>query len=588
MVHHVDEWVLCRMVMNKIIKRYLLGAQSRVLVSWRAFVVAAQDGEIEHERHERVVLRCAKRMSQLTIARTFDRWAATATAQKEQRHRVRISLVRWQKRHLASCCASWIAFVDRRCLCRRVIAKVASRGNRCLLQGFSKWKDGVLRGAVERVTLQGAANALVVQWRSAVKGRLRAALGTWKRSVTHTTHAVHISTQRQRITVLARHHRSFVLGVVLSRRHFRVYHNVWNQWVAPIRSDLQQEVSKRRVDMERLLSIDGGRTAHLQRLEAAVAGHEKHLRGHRRSCDKVVDKERRRWYDQRKALVARCLADERLLVSCKEKILRGMERMKELRVLKEQLEEAWRMAAHWRGQCDHIETEKNAADFASLGVPRSMNTDTTTSGGGASRSSGSLAMVPHDGGDSRDGVGKEADGHEDGVRRRRSSQLSLEDAPSSPGGRGRGVERGPSGGLGDLRADLADLIEGRDRGSDVRGQPGSFFAQSPSSLTSIRRSMRRRLARSASPRRAIFSSPAAVTPFASTVASPFASPASFSPPSLPGKGSGKGSGGRSRVGSRSFDGRRRSRSFDGGGRRRPYQQVRMAVNSGCEAVCVCV
>ena len=225
----VDERVLCRMVMNKIIKRYLLGAQSRVLVSWRAFVVAAQDGEIEHERHERVVLRCAKRMSQLTIARTFDRWAATATAQKEQRHRVRISLVRWQKRHLASCCASWIAFVDRRCLCRRVIAKVASRGNRCLLQGFSKWKDGVLRGAVERVTLQGAANALVVQWRSAVKGRLRAALGTWKRSVTHTTHAVHISTQRQRITVLARHHRSFVLGVVLSRRHFRVYHNVWNE-----------------------------------------------------------------------------------------------------------------------------------------------------------------------------------------------------------------------------------------------------------------------------------------------------------------------------------------------------------------------
>ena len=71
-----DDRMLCRRVMNTILKRYLLGARSRALVSWRAFIVAAQNDEIEHK----VAVAAAKQRE----------IAAKASAQRRIENEVRI------------------------------------------------------------------------------------------------------------------------------------------------------------------------------------------------------------------------------------------------------------------------------------------------------------------------------------------------------------------------------------------------------------------------------------------------------------------------------------------------------------------
>ena len=65
--------ILGRKVMNNIIKRYVLVAQSRAFISWRSFVDKDRTADSEKARLEVIVGKIAKRIVQLMVAKTFDR-----------------------------------------------------------------------------------------------------------------------------------------------------------------------------------------------------------------------------------------------------------------------------------------------------------------------------------------------------------------------------------------------------------------------------------------------------------------------------------------------------------------------------------
>jgi hypothetical protein len=137
----VDSRVLCRRVMHKILRRYELGSQTKGFVSWRSFLVADRDAEADTARKEAIVLRCATRMKNLAKARTFGRWVHVVSTAKAMRHKVKMSLAKWQRRELCSCFESWLTMVDSRVLCRRVMHKILRRyelGSQT--KGFVSWR----------------------------------------------------------------------------------------------------------------------------------------------------------------------------------------------------------------------------------------------------------------------------------------------------------------------------------------------------------------------------------------------------------------------------------------------------------------
>ena len=89
--------IFCRRIMNKILQRYLLGAESRAFISWRAFVDNGRLEDTEATRQEVIVRKVANRMIKLTVARTFDRWFVHVAEAKAQRHTVATVLRRWQR-----------------------------------------------------------------------------------------------------------------------------------------------------------------------------------------------------------------------------------------------------------------------------------------------------------------------------------------------------------------------------------------------------------------------------------------------------------------------------------------------------------
>ena len=122
-----DDRILCRKVMNKIIKRYLLVAQSRAFISWRSFVDNDRTADAEEARLEAIARKVAKRMIMLTTARTFDRWSVNIAEAKAQRHKVVTVVRRWQRGALYAVMNRWCAIVDERVMCRRVMQKLLQR-----------------------------------------------------------------------------------------------------------------------------------------------------------------------------------------------------------------------------------------------------------------------------------------------------------------------------------------------------------------------------------------------------------------------------------------------------------------------------
>ena len=76
---------------------------------------------------EVIVGKIAKRMVQLRVAKTFDRWAENAAEKKEQRRMIGSILKRWQRLGLSAMLEKWIVMTDDRILCRRVMNKIIKR-----------------------------------------------------------------------------------------------------------------------------------------------------------------------------------------------------------------------------------------------------------------------------------------------------------------------------------------------------------------------------------------------------------------------------------------------------------------------------
>ena len=136
---------LCRRVMNKILNRYLNAAQSHAFVSWRAIVLAAQEGDAEAARHDVVVRRCVHRMTQQLVARTLGRWSAVVKEKHAYRHKLQHALRRWQRQKLSHVYDLWTLLVQERDLCRRVMNKILNRYlNAAQSHAFVSWRAIVL------------------------------------------------------------------------------------------------------------------------------------------------------------------------------------------------------------------------------------------------------------------------------------------------------------------------------------------------------------------------------------------------------------------------------------------------------------
>ena len=205
-----DDRILCRRVMHKIMRRYELGSQSKGFVSWRSFLDADRDAEADTARKEAILIRCATRMKNLAKARTLSRWVQVVSTAKEMRHKVKMSLVKWQRRELCSCFESWLTMVDSRVLCRRVMNKIIRRyelgsqtkgfvswrmislqetRNSAILEKctrrmrqlthartFSRWADAVR----EAKTLRHKVKTSLVRWQ---RRELTAVIGAWNEKV---------------------------------------------------------------------------------------------------------------------------------------------------------------------------------------------------------------------------------------------------------------------------------------------------------------------------------------------------------------------------------------------------------------------
>ena len=141
---------LAAVVMTKAFRRLISGAKASAIAQWRAFAARARDAETDGTKREVAVRRCLARMTHLTKARMLGQWAEAARQAREHRHKVGLAARRWQRRELMAALECWLALVDQRCLCRRVMNKILRRYmNAAKAHGLSSWRARIIEGREE-------------------------------------------------------------------------------------------------------------------------------------------------------------------------------------------------------------------------------------------------------------------------------------------------------------------------------------------------------------------------------------------------------------------------------------------------------
>ena len=207
-----DERILCRMVMNKIIKRYLLGAQSRAFISWRAFMTDDKNADMEDARMEVIVRKIAKRWVKLTEAHSFERWVENVVEAKEWRHKVSVVLRRWQRRAIGAVVNRWCTMVGERVLCRRVMTKILRR-YMCAAQARAlvSWRafvDDDKKADVEEARLEVVVRKVVKRMIQLTVAR---SFDMWSVNV------VEAKEQRHKVATVLRRWQRRALGAVVNR-----------------------------------------------------------------------------------------------------------------------------------------------------------------------------------------------------------------------------------------------------------------------------------------------------------------------------------------------------------------------------------
>eukprot|EP00947_MAST-08B_sp_MAST-8B-sp1_P001727 g1727.t1 len=379
----VDDRTLCRRVLNRLIKRYELVFHARAFVTWRSFMLQCEQDDADDARREAIARRCAKRISQLTIARTFTRWSEFLHEIKAHKHKVQLCLLRWQRRGLAAAVVSWSTFVDNRVLARRVMRQILGRYKHSLRsKGFVSWRAWMLgnrradadadrrrassakwqalatwRAFVQhshaRALAQNHAVALFfARVRAAQRGRVAWAMGRWRNGTLKAMMQTSDKHGRRRIEGLARHHTSFVLRIIIQRLCTRTRRSAFSRWATGYYQLQYDQMAAAEKHAQKIEETAAALKEEKARLRKDVADLRVAVQGAAAKHTKHVEKAQGKWLEEREALVARALADRQLLDKCRDKLQRGMYRLRELRLLKGQLRDSWRLTAYWRSQFD--------------------------------------------------------------------------------------------------------------------------------------------------------------------------------------------------------------------------------------------
>ena len=215
----VDARVLCRTLLSRILRRQKTRTRADALERWYAFTETSCHNERDAHRADTIVKRCAKRISQLSIARAFDGWSKAVAGVKINRHRVQMVVARWKRREMGSTFASWVGMVETRVAKRGVMVSMLRRlSQKALYAAYGTWRahtGALVAQENEAARLEKVVHRCALRMQSL---KLAAAFAGW----------VHAK-------INARSYRH-LLGVALSRWQRRTASSCFAAWIELVES----------------------------------------------------------------------------------------------------------------------------------------------------------------------------------------------------------------------------------------------------------------------------------------------------------------------------------------------------------------